>query len=55
VREEVGVDAIEPMTKMLMCGVVEVGVHPAAAKRNVASVTDRRVAHFASSAYGVET
>jgi hypothetical protein len=32
------VDAIEPMTKMLMCGVVEVGVRPTAAKRNVASV-----------------
>jgi hypothetical protein len=49
------VDAIEPMTKMLMCGVVEVGVGPTAAKRNVASVTDRRVAHLTSGTYGVET
>jgi hypothetical protein len=49
------VDAIEPMTKMLMCGVVEVGVRPTAAKRNVASVTDHRVAHLTSDTYGVET
>lgn len=48
-------DAIEPMTKVLVCGMVEVGVCPAAAKRNVASVTDRRIAHFASGTYGVET
>jgi hypothetical protein len=46
---------VKPVTKMLVCGVIEIGVRPAASKWDVASVANCRVANLASSARGIET
>jgi hypothetical protein len=52
--EEVHVYACEEMAEMSVCGVVEVGVRPAATEGDVASVADGGIAKFGFAAYGVE-